>query len=66
MLPENDPPAKNPRVPGGLPAYLASLYEVPLLTREQEAHLFRKMNLLKHKANMLRAQLDLNRPSDEG
>ena len=39
-LPENDLPTKKPRVPGGLPAYLASLYEVPLLTREQEAHLF--------------------------
>ena len=55
VLPENDPPAKKPRVPGGLPAYLASLYEVPLLTREQEAHLFRKMNYLKHKASVLRA-----------
>ena len=28
------------------PAYLAGLYEVPLLTREQEVHLFRKMNYL--------------------
>jgi RNA polymerase primary sigma factor/RNA polymerase sigma factor len=62
-LPENDLPAKKPRVPNGLPAYLASLYEVPLLTREQEAHLFRKMNYLKYKASMLRAQLDLNRPA---
>ena len=62
-LPENDPPARKPRVPSGLPAYLASLYEVPLLTREQESHLFRKMNYLKYKASMLRAQLDLNRPT---
>ncbi len=30
---------------------LASLYEVPLLTREQEQHLFRKFNYLKHKAS---------------
>ena len=50
-------------MPGGLPAYLASLYEVPLLTREQEVHLFRKMNYLKYKASTLRAQLDLNRPT---
>jgi len=49
-------------VPGGMPAYLASLYEAPLLTREQEAHLFRKMNYLKYKAGALRAQLDLSRP----
>ena len=30
--------------PEGVPPYLASLYDVPLLSREQEAHLFRKMN----------------------
>jgi RNA polymerase primary sigma factor/RNA polymerase sigma factor len=63
-LPENDPPAKRPRVPGGLPAYLAGLYEIPLLTREQEVHLFRKMNYLKYKASTLRAQLDPNRPAN--
>ncbi|GAC1472132.1 MAG: sigma-70 family RNA polymerase sigma factor [Isosphaeraceae bacterium] len=52
---------KGPRrtkVPKGLPPYLASLYEVPLLAREQEAHLFRKMNYLKYLANALRAKLD--------
>ena len=50
------------RVPGGMPAYLANLYEVPLLTREQEAHLFRKMNYLKYKARRLRETLDVDRP----
>jgi RNA polymerase sigma factor (sigma-70 family) len=44
--------------PKGLPPYLASLYEVPLLSREQEAHLFRKMNFLKHQASKLRDKLD--------
>ncbi len=44
--------------PTDVPPYLASLYEVPLLNREQEAHLFRKMNFLKHRANQLRARLD--------
>ncbi len=56
-LPE---PAKSPRkvrVPSGLPSYLAALYDVPLLTREQEYHLFRKMNYLKHKASRLRESL---------
>jgi RNA polymerase primary sigma factor/RNA polymerase sigma factor len=38
------------------------LYEVPLLTREQEVHLFRKMNYLKYKASVLRARLDVNQP----
>ncbi|CAN5916375.1 sigma-70 family RNA polymerase sigma factor [soil metagenome] len=47
--------------PKGLPPYLASLYEVPLLTREQEMHLFRKMNFLKHQANRRREKLDPSR-----
>ena len=41
---------RTPR-PSGIPSYLASLYEVPLLTREQELHLFRKLNYLKYKAD---------------
>ena len=43
--------------PGGAPPELAPLYEVPLLNKEQEQHLFRKMNFLKHKANLLRRRL---------
>ena len=46
----------------GLPPYLASLYEVPLLSRNQEAHLFRKMNYLKYKAGKLREGLDPSQP----
>ena len=62
-FPGLDEPAKRMRRPSGLPAYLASLYEVPLLTREQEVWLFRKFNYLKHKASTLRAELDLDRPN---
>lgn len=51
------------KAPSGLPAYLASLYEVPLLTREQEYHLFRKMNYLKHAASKLRESLDVKSPA---
>jgi RNA polymerase sigma factor (sigma-70 family) len=61
MAPMPPPQAKNPRrpkAPKGLPPYLASLYEVPLLEREQEAHLFRQMNYLKSEAHGLRTQLD--------
>ena len=61
-LPECDLPTKRSRVPSGMPRYLASLYEVPLLTREQEAHLFRKMNYLKYQARQLRETLDLDQP----
>jgi RNA polymerase primary sigma factor len=57
-MPTSDTPAKKMRGPSGLPPYLAALYEVPLLTREQEYHLFRKFNYLKHKASELREGLD--------
>jgi RNA polymerase primary sigma factor len=46
------------RVPKDAPPELAPLYEMPLLTREQEGHLFRKMNFLKHRAHQLRLLLD--------
>ncbi|QDV14524.1 RNA polymerase principal sigma factor HrdB [Rosistilla oblonga] len=56
-MPEPEKAPRKLRVPAGLPPYLASLYDVPLLDREQEYYLFRKMNYLKHKANKLREQL---------
>lgn len=46
----------------GLPPYLAGLYKIPLLTAEQELHLFRKMNYLKFIASKLRDEQDLSRP----
>ena len=61
-MPANDEPVKKARLPSGLPPYLASLYEVPLLSRNQEAHLFRKMNFLKYKASKLREKLDRSQP----
>ena len=62
LPPSDDLPTKKPRIPKGVPAYLASLYEVPLLTRQQEVHLFQKMNYLKYKASVLRAELDSDQP----
>jgi RNA polymerase primary sigma factor len=41
------------RVPKDAPPELASLYEMPLLTKPQEQHLFRKMNYLKFRATRL-------------
>jgi RNA polymerase primary sigma factor/RNA polymerase sigma factor len=61
-MPASESPTKKARRPSGLPPYLASLYEMPLLTREQEAHLFRKYNYLKYKASKLREQLELAQP----
>ncbi len=46
------------RVPAGLPPYLAHLFSVPLLTREGEVELFRRMNYLKFKAARLVANVD--------
>jgi RNA polymerase primary sigma factor/RNA polymerase sigma factor len=59
--PERAP--RKARRPSGLPPYLADLYETPLLTAEQERHLFRQYNYLKHLANRLRESLDPKRPS---
>ena len=61
-MPEAESPTRKAKRPSGLPPYLASLYEMPLLTREQEAHLFRRYNYLKYKASKLRSTLDADRP----
>jgi len=41
------------RIPKDAPPELASLYEMPLLTKPQEQHQFRKMNYLKYRAAQL-------------
>ena len=61
-MPANKAPTRKARRPSGLPPYLASLYEIPLLSREQEQHLFRMYNYLKYKASKLRNQLDMSLP----
>jgi RNA polymerase sigma factor (sigma-70 family) len=61
-MPEVDPRSlRRTKAPRGLPPYLSSLYEVPLLAREQEAHLFRKMNYLKYLASLIRRRLEPTR-----
>ncbi len=61
-IPEPEHTPRKVKPPAGLPRYLASLYETALLTREQEAHIFRKFNYLKFKAKKLRDALDSERP----
>src|SRR5581483_8918427 len=46
------------KVPKDAPPELASLYNLPLLSKDQEQHLFRKMNFFKHKAHQLRMKLN--------
>lgn len=55
-------PAASTKIPPGLPPYLASLYSIPLLTREDEVYYFRKMNYLRYKAAQLQKKLDPVRP----
>src|SRR5438132_527934 len=50
--------SRRSRAPEALPAYLAGLYDIPLLSRAQERYLFRKMNYLKYRAHHLREVLD--------
>lgn len=53
---------KSMKAPKDVPAELASLYEWPLLSREQEAHQFRLMNFLKHKLHKLRQSINPDQP----
>jgi RNA polymerase primary sigma factor len=55
-------PASPPR---GLPPYVADLYRTPLLEREEEAALFRRMNGLKYLASQLQACIDVFFPEEE-
>ena len=46
------------KAPKDVEAHMAYLYGRPLLSREQEAHLFRKMNFLKHQMHQLQERVD--------
>jgi RNA polymerase sigma factor (sigma-70 family) len=60
-LEEFEQKKRDMRIPKDVQPELSSLYEMPLLNKEQEQHLFRKMNFLKHKAAELRKGLDPTR-----
>jgi RNA polymerase sigma factor (sigma-70 family) len=60
-VPADGKAPRRTKPPKGLPPYLADLYENPLLSREQEMHLFRKMNYLKFLANRLRERVEPTR-----
>ncbi len=56
-LPQAATPTSRHKPPAGTPPYLAALYEYQLLSREQEQHLFRKMNYLKFRASEIERHL---------
>jgi len=49
---------KATQAPSSAPAYLKALYEVPLLTHEQEADLFRRYNYCKYSASRMIQELE--------
>jgi RNA polymerase sigma factor (sigma-70 family) len=60
---EKEPSRKKPikiKAPDGLPPYLKSLYDVPLLSAKKEHELFFRYNYLKYHADVLRRKLDMN------
>jgi RNA polymerase primary sigma factor len=60
-VPADGKAPRRTKPPKGLPPYLADLYENPLLSREQEMHLFRKMNYLRYLASQLRERVEPTR-----
>jgi RNA polymerase sigma factor (sigma-70 family) len=52
---------RDKKPPKDVPPELAPLYEYPLLNKEQEQHMFRQMNYLKHRLHKLRKTLDPGR-----
>ena len=65
--PRPDPPAepaKRVRPPGDMPGYLKSLYLTPLLSREQEADLFRRFNYMRCSAARAIEALDIYTVTD--
>lgn len=57
-LPEPLKPQRKTKAPDGLPAYIAAMYDFPLLTKEQEVHLFRQYNYCKFRAATLRSDAE--------
>ncbi len=57
--PSGDGKKSRVRPPKDLPAYLRSLYEVPLMTSDQEVDAFRRYNYVKYKAATLVEALDV-------
>lgn len=58
-------PLESSPLPRNLPGHLARLCEAVVLTPEQEQELFRQMNYLKYRANMLRSRLSPHEPDEE-
>lgn len=49
--------------PKDVPEHLLHLWQIPLLTPDEERDLFRRMNYLKYRSNVLRSQLNPARPN---
>jgi len=49
--------------PTDVPGHLLHLWQIPLLSPDEERDLFRRMNYLKYRSNVLRSQLNPSRPN---
>lgn len=49
--------------PTDVPGHFLHLWQIPLLTPDEERDLFRRMNYLKYRSNVLRSQLNPSRPN---
>jgi RNA polymerase sigma factor (sigma-70 family) len=58
---QNEHKRAGAKAPKELPPYLRALYDVALLTPEQERMIFARYNYVKYKADKLRKRLDLQR-----
>ena len=61
--PLNEQSAAVSKAPQDLPKHLARMCETPLLSAATERQLFRLMNYLKYRANVLRSRLNEKRPN---
>lgn len=56
--------APTEEAPASTPPYLAYLYSTPLLTETGERLLFRKLNFLRYRCNVLRSTIDVHHPDE--
>ena len=57
------PARRRRKAPSDVPGHLRHLWEIPLLSPDEETDLFRRMNYLKHRSNVLRSRLNPARPN---
>jgi len=55
--------SRRKKAPSDVPGHLRHLWEIPLLSPDEERDVFRRMNYLKYRSNVLRSRLNPARPN---